>query len=82
MQSSLSLKELKAYGSAGVVAEEVLGSIRTVVAFGGEDVERERFVAQNKISKVKASSSCNELIKIINFVFLLFCQVYAGTEAS
>ncbi|XP_058456656.1 multidrug resistance protein homolog 49 [Malaya genurostris] len=43
MQSSLTEKELKAYSAAGTVAEEVLGSIRTVVAFGGERKELERY---------------------------------------
>lgn len=43
IQSSLTEKELKAYSSAGSVAEEVLGSIRTVVAFGGQEKELERY---------------------------------------
>ncbi|KAL0111878.1 hypothetical protein PUN28_013228 [Cardiocondyla obscurior] len=43
MQSSLSAKELAAYGQAGNVAEEVLAAIRTVVAFNGEQKEVERY---------------------------------------
>lgn len=43
MQSSLTEKELKAYSRAGTVAEEVLANIRTVVSFGGEDKELERY---------------------------------------
>nr|XP_040221248.2 multidrug resistance protein homolog 49 [Anopheles coluzzii]XP_040221249.2 multidrug resistance protein homolog 49 [Anopheles coluzzii] len=43
MQSTLTEKELKSYSSAGAVAEEVLGSIRTVVAFGGEKKEADRY---------------------------------------
>ncbi|XP_055537429.1 multidrug resistance protein homolog 49-like [Wyeomyia smithii] len=43
MQSTLTEKELKAYSSAGAVAEEVLSSIRTVVAFGGERKELDRY---------------------------------------
>lgn len=35
-------KEQKEYAGAGAVAEEVLSSIRTVVAFGGEKKEIER----------------------------------------
>ena len=31
------------YASAGAVAEEVLGSVRTVVAFGGEFKESARY---------------------------------------
>ncbi|CAG4976005.1 unnamed protein product [Colias eurytheme] len=43
IQSSLTTQELKAYSVAGVIAEEVLSSIRTVVAFGGEEKEIERY---------------------------------------
>lgn len=35
---------------AGVIAEEVLSSIRTVVAFGGEKKEVERYVLFLKIN--------------------------------
>ena len=35
-------RELKAYAKAGAVADEVLSSIRTVAAFGGENKEAER----------------------------------------
>ncbi|EZA49880.1 multidrug resistance protein homolog 49 isoform X2 [Ooceraea biroi] len=43
VQSSLSALELAAYGQAGSIAEEVLGAIRTVVAFNGEQKEVERY---------------------------------------
>ncbi|XP_030613516.1 bile salt export pump isoform X2 [Archocentrus centrarchus] len=36
-------RELKAYAKAGAVADEVLSSIRTVSAFGGEEKEVERY---------------------------------------
>lgn len=42
MQTSLTEKELQAYGSAGAICEEVLTAIRTVVAFGGEEKETKR----------------------------------------
>ena len=42
MMASLQNKEQGAYAKAGSVAEEVLSSIRTVSAFGGEDKEVER----------------------------------------
>ena len=45
MIASFTFREQKAYASAGAVAEEVLSSIRTVVAFGGEEKETERCVA-------------------------------------
>ena len=39
---SFTVREQSAYAAAGAVAEEVLSSIRTVVAFGGEAKEAER----------------------------------------
>ena len=42
MISGVSSKELDAYAKAGSVAEEVLSSIRTVVAFGGQEKECKR----------------------------------------
>ncbi|CAG9571820.1 unnamed protein product [Danaus chrysippus] len=51
VQSSLTTKELKAYSIAGVIAEEVLASIRTVVAFGGEEKEIERY--QERLAPAK-----------------------------
>ncbi|KAL5289501.1 pgp-2.2 family protein [Megaselia abdita] len=43
IQGSLTVKELKAYSFAGAVAEEVIGGIRTVVAFSGETNEQKRY---------------------------------------
>lgn len=40
--SAFSDKELAAYAKAGAVAEEALGAIRTVIAFGGQNKELER----------------------------------------
>ena len=37
-------RELEAYAKAGAVADEVLSSIRTVAAFGGEEKEAERYL--------------------------------------
>ena len=39
----LTSEEQKQYASAGAVAEEVLSSVRTVIAFGGEYREADRF---------------------------------------
>ena len=36
VQTSFVQKEMEAYGQAGVIAEEVLSAVQTVVAFGGE----------------------------------------------
>ncbi|MED6287182.1 hypothetical protein CHARACLAT_013732, partial [Characodon lateralis] len=41
--SRLTGRELTAYAKAGAVADEVLSSIRTVAAFGGEEKEAERY---------------------------------------
>ncbi|XP_048341989.1 bile salt export pump isoform X2 [Sphaerodactylus townsendi] len=41
--AKLTGRELKAYAKAGAVADEVLSSIRTVAAFGGEQKEVERY---------------------------------------
>ena len=42
MGAVFTAKEQKHYAAAGAVAEEVLTSIRTVAAFGGEQKESER----------------------------------------
>ncbi|XP_048195905.1 ATP-dependent translocase ABCB1-like isoform X2 [Perognathus longimembris pacificus] len=41
--SAFTDKELMAYAKAGAVAEEVLAAIRTVIAFGGQNKELERY---------------------------------------
>jgi len=43
IQASLAEAESKAYAKSGGVAEEVLSSIRTVMAFGGQQKEIERY---------------------------------------
>ncbi|KAF2883638.1 hypothetical protein ILUMI_22510 [Ignelater luminosus] len=43
ISSKLAKQEMDAYGEAGAVAEETLSSIRTVVAFGGQEKEEERY---------------------------------------
>ena len=42
---------MTAYGKAGSIAEEVLSSIRTVVAFGGQEKEVERY--EKKLTKAR-----------------------------
>ena len=37
-------KEQKQHASASAIVEEVLSTIRTVVAFGGEHVESKRYI--------------------------------------
>ena len=43
LHAAFTSSEQKQYASAGAVAEEVLSSVRTVVAFGGEHNEVERY---------------------------------------
>ncbi|XP_055685662.1 multidrug resistance protein homolog 49-like [Lutzomyia longipalpis] len=47
-QNHLTKKETKSYAKAGAIAEETFSSIRTVVAFGGEEKECERFARSLK----------------------------------
>ena len=47
----LTEKELAAYGKAGSMAEEVLGSVRTVVAFEGQEKEVQRYGENLKLAK-------------------------------
>ncbi|XP_073533901.1 ATP-binding cassette sub-family B member 5-like isoform X4 [Phyllobates terribilis] len=51
MLVSLTSKELSVYAKAGAVAEEVLSSIRTVVAFGGQEKEIKRYT--NNLEEAK-----------------------------
>ncbi|XP_066095034.1 ATP-binding cassette sub-family B member 5 [Saccopteryx bilineata] len=48
---SLTSKELNAYSQAGAVAEEVLSSIRTVIAFGAQEKEIQRYTQNLKDAK-------------------------------
>ena len=50
IQVSVSSAELKEYGKAGAIATEVLGAIKTVVAFRGQDKEIKRY----RIDKTQA----------------------------
>merc|ERR1719266_732216 len=50
-QTLLTEKEFAAYGRAGAIAEEVLASIRTVVAFGGQKKELEKYCSELKDAK-------------------------------
>ena len=45
IQTSLTSRELAAYAVCGGIAEEIISAIRTVVAFGGQKKELERFQA-------------------------------------
>ncbi|EFA00893.1 ATP-dependent translocase ABCB1 [Tribolium castaneum] len=51
LTSKLAKKEQDAYGSAGSIAEEVLTSIRTVIAFGGQHKEITRYDEELEFAK-------------------------------
>ena len=42
-QTLLTEKEFAAYGRAGAIAEEALSAIRTVIAYGGQKKEVDRY---------------------------------------
>ncbi|XP_028672963.1 ATP-binding cassette, sub-family B (MDR/TAP), member 4 [Erpetoichthys calabaricus] len=70
-------KEQKAYAKAGAVAEEVLGAIRTVVAFGGQKKEMNRYhknLEQAKTMGIRKAISTNLLL---GFVFLIIYGSYS-----
>ncbi|KAF5272755.1 hypothetical protein FQA39_LY07782 [Lamprigera yunnana] len=58
ISTKLAKQEMEAYGEAGAIAEEALSSIRTVVAFGGQKKEEERydklllFACKNNITRL------------------------------
>ncbi|GFS95723.1 ATP-dependent translocase ABCB1 [Nephila pilipes] len=64
IQASVSRQEMEAYGKAGAVAEEVLSSIRTVFAFGGERKEIQR---SSKLGKKPESLSGIISLKNVHF---------------
>ena len=53
VQTSMAEKEMEAYGQAGAIAEEVHAAVRTVVAFGGQSKEIERYDKKLEGAKAK-----------------------------
>uniref|UniRef100_A0A6I8NX08 ATP binding cassette subfamily B member 1 n=1 Tax=Ornithorhynchus anatinus TaxID=9258 RepID=A0A6I8NX08_ORNAN len=75
--SSFTDQELKAYAKAGAVAEEVLSAIRTVIAFGGQKKELERYnknLEEAKKVGIKKAITANISIGV---AFLLIYASYA-----
>lgn len=71
MQSSLTTQELESYGDAGAVVEEVLSSVRTVVAFGGEDKE---------VARLEVLCSSQTDMSIMNILMCMFDKCMVVTE--
>ena len=62
--SIFSAKEQLLYGKAGAIAEEVLSSIRTVTAFGGEEREIERYSSKLVLAR---RFVCNILYLLVSY---------------
>ena len=65
---------LESYGKAGAVASEVLGSIRTILAFGGVQKEATRYAENIKDAKVvgrKKSFMFGVTVGMVNAAFFL-----------
>lgn len=75
IQAAVSGEELQAYGAAGAVAEEVLSSIRTVVSFGGEEKEIERY--NQCLIPASKKGIRRGLLTSIGAALIWFC-IYAG----
>ena len=67
-------KESDAYASAGGVAEEVLGALRTVIAFGGQSHELKRY--GEKLDKAKKYGLYRG-VSIGAALFFLFTIIYS-----
>ncbi|XP_069770399.1 ATP-dependent translocase ABCB1 isoform X2 [Narcine bancroftii] len=75
--TSFTKREQNAYAKAGAVAEEALSSIRTVVAFGGQKKEIERYLknlTEGQKLGIKKSISSNIAI---GFTFFIIYGSYA-----
>ena len=66
--------ESKVYAKAGAIAEEALGSIRTVVAFGGEKKEVENYASELKTAK---KNGIVRAILTTSSMGLVFAVLYA-----
>lgn len=75
MTAKLSKKELDAYGAAGAIAEEVLTSIRTVIAFGGQHKEISRY--EDNLHFARNNNITRTLLTGVGFGLLWFF-IYAA----
>jgi len=54
IMTSVSKDEMENYGAAGAIAEEVLSAVRTVIAFGGQEKEVEKYSVELQSAKKNA----------------------------
>ncbi|CAF1379240.1 unnamed protein product [Adineta ricciae] len=72
---SLTIMEAKSYENAGAIAEEVFSSIRTVLAYNGQNREKERY-AKN-LNEAKKSSVRRGIINGLTMGFMCLV-IYCG----
>ncbi|XP_047112212.1 ATP-dependent translocase ABCB1-like [Schistocerca piceifrons] len=75
ISARIARKEMQEYGKAGAIAEEVLGSIRTVIAFGGRDKEVERY--KKNLGTAKDLNVKRSFFSSMIFAFL-WLFIYSG----
>lgn len=75
LSTKLSKNELDAYASAGSIAEEVLTSIRTVVAFGGQLLEKKRY--DDNLDIARKNNIKRSFFEALGFAVLWFF-IYAS----
>ncbi|CAF4895872.1 unnamed protein product [Rotaria sp. Silwood1] len=79
LASSLTVTELEAYSKAGAIAEEVFSSIRTVLAYNGQEREEKRYekhLDEAKINGIKKGAISG--IFIGTLWFFSFCSYALG----
>jgi ABC-type multidrug transport system fused ATPase/permease subunit len=79
LSTKFSRQEMEAYGAAGSIAEEVLSSIRTVVAFAGQEKEIARY--EKHLQSAKRNNITKNLFSGISNGFMWFF-VYASYALS
>jgi ATP-binding cassette subfamily B (MDR/TAP) protein 1 len=77
--TKFSRQEMEAYGAAGSIAEEVLSSVRTVVAFDGQEKEITRY--EKHLQSAKRNNITKNLFSGISNGFMWFF-VYASYALS
>ncbi|XP_073486147.1 ATP-binding cassette sub-family B member 5 isoform X1 [Aquarana catesbeiana] len=79
MMVSLTSKELTAYAKAGAVAEEVLSSIRTVVAFGGQEKEIKRYTNNlGEAKKIGIKKAITSQLAVGIMFFIIYASYALG----
>jgi len=73
----LTVEELKAYGLAGNIAEEVISSIRTVFSYNGQEKEIERY--EKHLDKARECGTKKSFADGLSrgITFLLLYSIYA-----